>query len=117
LPVVKRSESAERDPEEPVSSRLDRAGLQRIAAVSHGEYFELDRDGDRHIANEIVDAGKRLAPTLGTAVEAQELYWWFLAAAGIVAAAGLFFVRDRAELWIQLVGAAAVLIGVYQILG
>src|SRR5688500_4363922 len=31
------------DPETPVTSRLDRTALQRIAAVGGGQYFELDR--------------------------------------------------------------------------
>jgi len=117
LPVVPRSESATRDPEEPVSSRLDRAGLQRIAASSQGEYFELDRDGDGHIANEIIDSGKRLAPTLGTTEEAQELYWFFLGGAGVVAALGLLFLRERTELWILLLGSALALLGTASILG
>ena len=39
--------------------------LQRIAVAGGGQYFELDRDGDRHIANAIIDAGKRMAPSLG----------------------------------------------------
>ena len=41
----------------PGQSRLDRASLQRIAAAGGGQYFELDRDPDRDIANAIIDAG------------------------------------------------------------
>ncbi len=36
-----------------------------------------------------------------------ELYWRFLAAAVALAAVGLLFLRERAELWLQLGGAAA----------
>ena len=117
LPIVRRPETAYKDPEEPVSSRLDRQGLQKIASASGGQYFELDRDGDRHIANEIVDAGKRLAPTLGLSEEAQDLYWWFLCGAAAVVGAGLLFLRERAELWVQLVGGAIVLTALSNILG
>ncbi len=46
----------------PGRSRLDRASLQRIAAAGGGQYFELDRDPDRDIANAIIDAGRRQAP-------------------------------------------------------
>jgi len=65
LPVVREpgAESAPGPPAAPLASHLDRASLQRIAAATGGQYFELDRDSDRRIANAIVDAGKRLAPT------------------------------------------------------
>ena len=99
----------------PGRSRLDRASLQRIAAAGGGQYFELDRDADRDIANAIIDAGRRqgvaAARTLRGGVEApttvedgsvEELYWRFLVSAiGLAALAALFF-RERAELWIQL---------------
>jgi Ca-activated chloride channel family protein len=104
------------DPETPVSARLDRAALQRIALSANGQYFELDRDGDRHIANAIVDAGKRMAPSLGAASEAEELYWYFLVAAAGVAGFGLIFLRERAELWLQVVAASLILVAVFNIL-
>ncbi len=106
-----------RNVDDPVSSRLDRAGLQRIAAAARGEYFELDRDGDRHIANAIVDAGKRLAPSLDVTADVRELYWYFIASAAAAAALGLLFLRDRAELWVQLVGSVLVLLGISSVLG
>jgi hypothetical protein len=96
------------DPETPLRSRLDRAALQTIARAAGGQYFELDRDGDRHIANSIIDAGKRLAPTLGVIEEAEELYWYFLTFATALVGLGLLFIRERAQLWLQL--AAAVLL-------
>ena len=104
------------DPEVPTSSRLDRLALQRIALSGNGQYFELDRDGDRHIANSIIDAGKRMAPSLGETEEAEELYWYFLAAAAAVAAVGLLFLRERGDLWIQFAGAVAILVVVFSIL-
>lgn len=91
----------------PGTSRLDRASLQRIAAAGGGQYFELDRDPDRDIANAIIDAGRRQAPTTTEEGTTEELYWRFLAAGLALAAAGSLFLRDRAELWIQLAGTAA----------
>jgi Ca-activated chloride channel homolog len=105
------------DPETPLRSRLDRQALQQIAAAAGGQYFELDRDGDRHIANSIIDAGKRLAPTLGVTEEAEELYWYFLTFSGAFLAAGLLFIRERAQLWIQLVAAVVLLTSLSTILG
>ena len=63
-----------RDPEVPLNSRLDRASLQKIAYEGGGQYFELDRDGDRHIANAIIDTGKRIAPSLTVSDDAEQLY-------------------------------------------
>jgi Ca-activated chloride channel homolog len=105
------------DPDVPTRSRLDRDGLQQIAAAAGGQYFELDRDGDRHIANTIIDAGKRLAPSLGVTEEAEDLYWYFLGFSGMFTVLGLLFVRERAELWIQFAAAVALLIGLSTVLG
>jgi hypothetical protein len=98
-----------RDPEVPLNSRLDRASLQQIAYQGGGQYFELDRDGDRHIANAIIDAGKRLAPALTVSNDAEQLYWYFLSIAAALAVVAALFLRDRTELWLQLVGGAIAL--------
>jgi len=86
----------------PGKSRLDRASLQRIAAAGGGQYFELDRDPDRDIANKIIDAGRRQSPATTKEGTIEELYWRFLAAALGLAALGSLFLRERTELWIQL---------------
>jgi hypothetical protein len=91
-------------PRSPGVSRLERAGLQRIAEAGGGQYFELDRDGDRQIASTLVAAGRRLAPSLGVESRADEVYWWFLGAAATVAALGLLCVRQAAALGILLGG-------------
>lgn len=104
------------DPDVPPFSRLDREALQRIALTGGGQYFELDREGDRRIANAIIDAGKRMAPSLGAVQEAEELYWYFLCAAAALAGLGLFFLRERGDLWLQMAGAAAILVGMLGIL-
>ena len=54
------------------------------------------------------DAGKRIAPSLGVTQEFEDLYWYFLAAAAACVGAGLLFIRDRADLWLQAAGAGAV---------
>lgn len=104
------------DPEVPTTSRLDRAGLQRLALAGGGQYFELDRDGDRHIANSIVDAGRKMAPSLSAIEESEDLHWRFLVAAASFLLLGLPFLRDRPEVWILTVGAVAILVGVFAIL-
>jgi len=105
-----------RDPDIPLRSSLDREGLQRIASTGGGRYFELDRDRDRQIASSIVDAAKRRAPTLDITEEAQELYWYFLSVAAAFVTVGLLFLRERAELWMQLVGAVLILAALSSIL-
>ena len=115
--VVPEGEDAEPDPDTPLYSRLDRGVLQKIALAGGGQYFELDREGDRQIANVIVDTGKRLAPSLGVTEEAEELYWRFLAMAGFCAGAGLLFLRERSELWVQLIGATLALVWLGTVVG
>ena len=105
-----------KDPDVPTNSRLDRASLQKIAAEGGGQYFELDRDGDRHIANAVIDAGKRLAPSITVSNDAEQLYWYFLSLAAVFALTGALFLRDRADLWLQLVGAGAALVWVSRLL-
>jgi hypothetical protein len=89
----------------PGRSRLDRASLQRIAAAGGGQYFELDRDPDRDIANTIIDAGRRQAPAAVEEGTADELYWRFLATAMVLSALGAMLLRERAELWLQFAAA------------
>jgi Ca-activated chloride channel family protein len=115
--VAPEGEDVEPDADIPLFSRLDRAVLQKIALAGGGQYFELGREGDRQIANAIVDTGKRLAPSLGITEEAEELYWRFLAAAAFFAGAGALFLRERSELWIQLTGVTLALVWLGTILG
>ena len=100
----------------PGRSRLDRASLQRIATAGGGQYFELDREPDREIANALIDAGRRSAPVVAGTGEVTELYWRFLAAAVVWAWAGLIFLRDRAALWLQLAAAVAAFVIVGRLL-
>jgi Ca-activated chloride channel homolog len=100
----------------PGRSRLDRASLQRIAAAGGGQYYELGRDADRDIANAIIDAGRRQAPTTIEAGSVEELYWRFLASAIVLAALASLFLRERAELWMQLAASAATAIVVLRLI-
>ncbi len=104
LPVSVNADGVEEP--SPGRSRLDRASLQRIAAAGGGQYFELDRDPDRDIANAIIDAGRRQAPTTAEEGQVQGLYWRFLAAGFVLAAFGTVFLRERAELGLQLAATA-----------
>ena len=94
----------------PIVARLDRASLAAIATAGGGRYLELDRESDLNLANLLVDAARRRAPTATAAPVMQEVYWPLLIAAGCCAVMGALFLRDRSELWIQIV--AAVLTGV-----
>ena len=95
------------EPKSPGHSRLDRASLQRIAAAGGGQYFELDRDQDRDIANAIIDAGRRQAPVTTEKGTTEELYWRFLAGGLGMAMLGSLFIRERTELWMHLLASAA----------
>jgi Ca-activated chloride channel family protein len=98
------------NPNEPIiRSALDRVSLNAIATASGGRYLELDRDSDIAIANQIVDAARRRAVTQAPEATMQPMYWQFLFAAACFAVAGVLFLRDRSELWIQVVGGAVVL--------
>lgn len=114
---VPKSEDEIPDPETPTYSRLDRPGLQKIAAVGGGQYFELDRDADRKIANAIIDAAKRRAPSIGVTEQAEELYWRFLLVAALLSVAGFLFLREQSELWLQLTGGAIVFTLLSSIIG
>jgi Ca-activated chloride channel family protein len=95
--------------EPPIRSSLDRASLSMIANAGGGEYLELDREGDREIANRIIDASRRRAGSRGLEVANEELYWRFLLAAAVFMGLGLLFLQERAELWLQAAGTGVAL--------
>jgi hypothetical protein len=97
-------------------SRLNRASLMRIADSAGGQYFELDRDADRDIANAIVDAGRRLAPPKPAEPTVVEYYPRLLMAAIALAGLSLLFARGRTEGWLQLGLAVVALAVVFRVL-
>jgi hypothetical protein len=115
LPTVKLADGSD-DPEVLGRSRLERSSLQRIAAAGGGPYFELERDPDRDIANALIDAGRRLAPSRIETGGVEELYWRFIVAGAALGACGLLFIRERVELWLLLTGTAASVISLWRIL-
>ena len=80
-----------RDPETPLFSQLEREALQEIASAAGGQYFELDRDTDRNIANAIIDFGKRRSPSLSVTAAAEPLYWYCLLWASMFMTVGLIY--------------------------
>jgi len=101
-------------PQQPkIRSSLDRNSLAMIAAAGGGEYMELDREGDREIANRVIDAARKRAGSRGLEVASEELYWRCLAAAAILMGLGLFFLQERIELWLQAASAGAALFFVW----
>lgn len=98
-----------REPNQPaVRSILNRTELTRIATAGGGRYYELDRETDREIANQIIDSTRRRAGTTGIQEGTKDLYWNFLFAAGVFLAMGVLFLRDRTALALQLAAATAV---------
>src|SRR5215203_2532395 len=93
-----------------VRSILNRAELTRIATAGGGRYYEIDRDTDRAIANQIIDQTRRRAGTTGIQEGTKDLYWNFLFAAAVFLGLGVLFLRDRVALALQLGAAAAVFV-------
>jgi len=106
-PPRKPNDTTPREP--PIRAALDRASLTQIANAGGGEYMELDREGDREIANKIIDATRRRAGSRGLEAANEELYWRFLLAAAVFVTLGLLFLQERAELWLQAAGGALAL--------
>jgi Ca-activated chloride channel family protein len=93
-------------PPPPIHSRLDRESLMTIATAGEGEYFELNRQSDREIANRIVNAAQRNAGVRGVESTTRDLYWPCLLAAAVLLGIGVIFVQGRVELWLQALGSA-----------
>ena len=102
--------SASAPPQPPVYAILDRASLSAIANAGGGKYYELDRESDREIANQIIEAARSRAGFQGVQEGTEPLYWRFLVLAAILTVVGALFLHERAELAIQVVGAAIVML-------
>jgi Ca-activated chloride channel family protein len=110
---------ADGGPPEPlirVHSAIDRSSLTAIAAAGGGYYFELDRESDREIGSTIINAARQRAGSRGVEDRTDQLYWRFLLLSAVLVFAGVLFVREPAELWIHMAGAAIVLLIVSRVL-
>jgi Ca-activated chloride channel homolog len=92
-----------------IRGTLDRASLFNIATAGGGQYFELDREGDRQIATAIVDAARRRAGSVGVQETYEDLHWYCLIAAACALCLSVFLLRERAELWLQALSTGAML--------
>src|ERR1700730_5264380 len=104
-------------PQPPVFSFLDRASLSVIATAAGGRYFELDRESDRQIVNDIIETTRRRAGFQGIEEGTQPLYWRLLFVFGSLIAVGCLFLQERAELALQVAGAGLVLLVVTSLTG
>jgi Ca-activated chloride channel family protein len=96
-------------PQLPVYAVLDRGSLNVVAANGGGRYFELDRETDREIANQIIEATRSRAGFQGLQEATEPLYWRFLVAAAVLVVVGALFLVERVELALQVAGVAIVL--------
>ena len=103
------------DASKPIHASLDRESLGLIAAAGNGQYLELDREGDRDIANRIINAARRRAGLAGMESSTRDLYWQFLFAAACLVAIGVAFMQERAELWLFTLGTSAALFIVWTV--
>jgi len=89
--------------------RSNRQSLARVAAAGGGRYLELDREGDREIANEVIAAARRRAGSRGVQVGAEDLHWQLLGSAAALLAIGMLFLVEPTELLLHALGAGAAL--------
>jgi Ca-activated chloride channel family protein len=88
-------------PPQRIHSSLDRSSLLAIAREGAGRYFDLDRESDRSIAANIIAATRRRSRAQNGDVAVRELYWYCLAAAGLILCGSAVCLRDRRELWLH----------------
>lgn len=100
-----------RDPmQAAIRSVLDRSSLSTIATAGGGRYFELDREGDREIANSLIDLTRRRAGAQGVQESFDERYREFLLVAAGLLILGVLFLRDQAAVALQLAAGGGVLL-------
>lgn len=95
---------------EPVRSVLDRPSLIQLAQAGGGEYFEIGQGSDRDVAFALVSRLRQRAKKAQVVESFDELYWYFLVAAGVVLCLGTLLLRRRVELVWQAAAAAAIVL-------
>jgi Ca-activated chloride channel family protein len=94
----------------PVHSVLDRPSLIQLAQAGGGEYFEIGQGSDRDVAFGLVSRLRQRAKKAQVVESFDELYWYFLVAAGVVLCVGTLLLRRRVELAWQAAAAAAIVL-------
>ena len=97
-------------PDEPIHSVLDRRLLRTIAEAGGGDYYELGIDADQDVALQILTDVERRAQSAQREETFTELYWFLLAAAAGLVCLGTLLLKERTQLWWQLVTAGSVVI-------
>jgi Ca-activated chloride channel family protein len=97
----------------PIRAIVDRVSLLNIATAGGGQYYELDRDSDRQIATAIISTARRRAGSVGVQESFEDLHWYCLFAAACLVFASVFFLRERAELWLHAFATGAALVTVW----
>jgi Ca-activated chloride channel family protein len=95
---------------EAIRSQIDRTSLREIASAGGGEYQELGASSDTQIAARIIQAAGRRSANQLVDEAFDELYWYMLAAAAVSLGLGMLFVKQRAQLGLQLAGALALIL-------
>ncbi len=97
-------------PEDPIHSVLDRRSLRAIAEAGGGEYYELGVDTDQDVALQILTDVQRRAQSTQRKETFTELYWFLLVGAAGLVCLGTLLLKERTQLWWQLVTAGVVAI-------
>lgn len=90
-----------------IRSTLDRVSLGTIATAGGGQYLEMDRESDREIAVEIINAARTRAGSR-TEETTEDLYWRLLVAGACFICLGVLFLHERSEMWLALIGSGAI---------
>lgn len=96
-----------------IHSTLDRASLLAIASAGGGQYFDLNRDGDRAVATTIIDAVRRRGRSREVEESFDELYWECLFAAACLLCLSVLWLRRRSELLLHALGTGLALLMVW----
>ena len=100
----------------PSFSVLDRASLQTIAIEGGGQYFELERDGDRQVASAIIEAARRHAGSRALEESYDELHSYCLLAAAWLVGASVLLLYQRAELCLVATGTGMALATLWSVM-
>tara|TARA_B100001123_G_scaffold354977_1_gene407777 strand:- start:95 stop:1180 length:1086 start_codon:yes stop_codon:yes gene_type:complete len=114
---IPESSNAEESTASSIYSVLDRKSLHRIAEASNGQYYELGRDSDLNLANQIIDSARQRVKTSPPEPKLEELYRSLLLISACLCAMGVLFLNDRNELLIQAIGSGLMLTVLYVLFG